>query len=216
MSAARGAGARAAGGTDEAPRPGQGRRPAALVRGEVLAAARELLLAEGMAAFTVEKVARRSGASRMTIHKWWPSRGALALDAYVAVVDERLVFEDTGDIEADLTAHMRKFVRHLCGTPAGRVVSELIGCAQTDPPLGELFRERYSGPRRARMAAVLERARDRGQLAADIDPQALIDQLWGACYFRLLVADHPVSEGFAETIVHHLLHGVGGHVTDPA
>lgn len=216
MCAARGPAAGAAGRTDAAPRPGQGRRPAALVRGEVLAAARELLLTDGMAAFTVEKVARRSGASRMTIHKWWPSRGALALDAYVAVVDERLAFEDTGDIEADLTAHMRKFVGHLCGTSGGRVVAELIGCAQTDPHLAALFRERYSGPRRARMAAVLERARERGQLAAEIDPQALIDQLWGACYFRLLVADNPLTEGFAEAIVRNLLHGAGGHVTDPA
>ena len=82
------------------PRRGRGRRPAAEVRSEVLEAAAELLFAEGMAAFTIEKVANRSGASKMTIYKWWPSKGALALDGYFHKVEPQLAFPDTGDIEA--------------------------------------------------------------------------------------------------------------------
>ena len=69
------------------PRRGRGRRPAAEVRSEVLEAAAELLFAEGMAAFTIEKVANRSGASKMTIYKWWPSKAALVMD----MLDERIV-----------------------------------------------------------------------------------------------------------------------------
>ena len=38
--------------TEQTPRRGRGRRPADEVRGEVLAAAGELLLAEGMGGFT--------------------------------------------------------------------------------------------------------------------------------------------------------------------
>jgi AcrR family transcriptional regulator len=68
-------------GTDGVPaRRGRGRRPAAQVRAEVLDAAGALLLEEGMAAFTMERVAARSGASKVTLYKWWPSKGALALD----------------------------------------------------------------------------------------------------------------------------------------
>ena len=61
--------------TDDRPRRGRGRRPATEVHTEILEAAADLLFAEGMAAFTIEKVAQRSGASKMTIYKWWPSRG---------------------------------------------------------------------------------------------------------------------------------------------
>jgi len=56
------------------PRRGRGRRPAAEVRKEILDAAAELLFAEGMGGFTIEKVANLSGASKMTIYKWWPPK----------------------------------------------------------------------------------------------------------------------------------------------
>jgi len=100
-------------------RRGRGRRPAAEVREQVLAAAGELLLAEGMAGFTIEKVAARAGASRMTIYKWWPSRGALALDGYATKVRTVLEFPDTGDIEADLRAQLHTFMRVIRDSPAG-------------------------------------------------------------------------------------------------
>ena len=86
--------------TLDRPRRGRGRRPATEVRGEILEAAAELLFAEGMGGFTIEKVANLSGASKMTIYKWWPSKGALALDGYFKRVEPVLAFPDTGDMPA--------------------------------------------------------------------------------------------------------------------
>ena len=197
-------------------RPGRGRRPAEVVERDVLAAAARLLLAEGLASFTVEKVAVASGASRVTIHKWWPSRGALALDAYFAHVDAWMRFVETGDIEADLERHLRKFVRHLQDTPAGRIISQLIGLAQTDPLLAAELRERYLRPRRALVAETLERARRAGRLAPDADPQTMVDQLWGACYFRLLAPTEELTEEFASRLVRSIMHGVAGPAGEQA
>ncbi len=100
--------------TVDGPRRRRGRRPAPEVRTEILEAAADLLFAEGMGAFTIEKVASRSGASKMTIYKWWPSKGALALDGYFHKVEPELAFPDTGDIEADLRAQLHT----LCGSSA--------------------------------------------------------------------------------------------------
>ncbi|ANY08012.1 TetR/AcrR family transcriptional regulator [Pseudonocardia sp. HH130630-07] len=186
----------------------RGRRPAAQVRGEVLTAAAELLLEHGMAAFTFERVAARSGASRTTLHKWWPSRGALALEAYFDTVRDTLAFPDSGDIGADLTEQLRAFVRLMTGGPAGRVLVEIIGAMQSDPDLATAYRERYSGPRRALAVEALERARGRGRLRADVDAEAVVDQLWGACYHRLLIPDRPVDEEFATTLVAQLMTGL--------
>src|SRR4051794_20873131 len=119
----------------ERTRRGRGRRPAAEVRAGILAAAGRLLLAEGMGAFTIERVAVEAGASKTTIYKWWPSKGALALDGYFHAVESTLAFPDTGDIGADLTTQVRAFARLITETPAGRVIAELIGQAQTDPDL---------------------------------------------------------------------------------
>ena len=134
------AAARGSADTASATRRGRGRRPAAEVRRDILTAAGALLLAEGMAAFTIERVAATAGVSKMTIYKWWPSKGALALDGYFDAVENTLAFPDTGDIEADLIAQLRAFVHLTVDTPADRVIKELIGQAQTDADLAAAFR----------------------------------------------------------------------------
>ena len=194
--------------TVDPPRRGRGRRPATEVRNEVLEAAAELLFAEGMGAVTIDKVANRSGASKMTIYKWWPSKGALALDGYFHRVDPQLVFPDTGDIEADLRAQLHTFMRVIHDSPAGRVIGELIGQAQSDPELKAAYLERYSGPRRAKAVAAMETAKSRGQLRASLDPESVVDQLWGACYHRLLLPDQPLTDEFIDALVDNLFHGI--------
>lgn len=186
----------------------RGRRPAALVRGKVLAAAGELLLAEGMGGFTIEKVAARAGSSRMTIYKWWPSKGSLALDGYASVVSHSLEFPDTGDTESDIVAQLLSFVHLVRDTPAGRVIGDLIGAAQTDSQLGVSFRERYSRPRRELAERALRRGVARGELRADFDPQVVVDQLWGAVYHRLLIPDEPLTDEFARALVANILPGL--------
>ena len=157
--------------TVDRPRRGRGRRPAAEVRDEILEAAAELLFADGMGAFTIEKVANRSGASKMTIYKWWPSKGALALDGYFHKVDPQLVFPDTGDIEADLRAQLHAFLRVIRDSPAGRVIAELIGQAQSDPELKAAYLQRYSSPRRALAVAAMEKAKAARAAAREPGPR---------------------------------------------
>ena len=196
--------------TVERPRRGRGRRPATEVHNEILEASAELLFADGMGAFTIEKVANLSGASKMTIYKWWPSKGALALDGYFHKVAPELAFADTGDIEADLRAQLHTFVRVIRDSPASRVIGELIGQAQSDPELKAAYLERYSSPRRANAVAAMEKAKQRGQLRASLDPETVVDQLWGACYHRLLLPDQPLTDEFVDALVDNLFRGIAG------
>jgi AcrR family transcriptional regulator len=187
---------------------GRGRRPAEEVLRDVLEAAGELLFDEGMAGFTIEKVAQRSGASKMTIYKWWRSKGALALDGYFHRVEPDLRFPDTGDIETDLRTQLHAFRHVVNDTPAGRVIAELIGQAQSDPDLKAAYLQRYSSPRRVTAVAALDRARQRGQLRATLDPETVVDQLWGACYHRLLLPDQPLTDQFVDALIDNLFGGI--------
>ena len=196
--------------TADRPRRGRGRRPAAEVREEILEAAAELLFDQGMGAFTIEKIASRSGASKMTIYKWWPSKGALALDGYFHKVEPELAFPDTGDIEADLRAQLHAFLRVIRGSPAGPVIAELIGQAQSDPELKAGYLQRYSSPRRALAVAAMEKAKQRGQLRGSLDCETVVDQLWGACYHRLLLPDQPLTREFVDALVDNLFRGISG------
>jgi len=153
-------------------------------------------------------VAARAGASRMTIYKWWPSKGSLALDGYATVVSHSLEFPDTRDVERDIVTQLLAFVHLVCDSRAGRVIGELIGAAQTDAELGLSFRERYSRPRRELAERTLRRGVERGELRSDFDPQVVVDQLWGAVYHRLLIPDQPLTDEFARALVANILPGL--------
>jgi hypothetical protein len=73
----------------------------------------------------------------------------------------------------------------------------------------EAYRATYSGPRRRLAVDRLESARHAGQLRAGVDAEAVVDQLWGACYHRLLLPDQPLDAPFVDHLVDHLFHGLG-------
>jgi AcrR family transcriptional regulator len=187
---------------------GRGRRPADEVRGDVLRAVGEVLLSEGIADLTFERAARLAGVSKTTLYKWWPSKGALALDGYFHAVRETLAFPDTGDIRADLLNQLHAFVRLMTTTPGGRILTELIGESQTDKDLAGAYRSLYSAERRALAGERLRRAQEQGQIRDDVDVQVVVDQLWGAVYHRLLIPDEPVTDAFADALVNNLLGGI--------
>ncbi len=191
-------------------RPGRGRRRAADVRRAVLAAAAGLLFEAGLGEVTFDKVAARSGASKVTLYKWWPSPGALALEAYFAGTEQTLTFPDTGDIEQDLLTQLQSFVDLLTGRDSGPVIAELVGAAQADPDLAAALSASYVRPRRQLAVDRLAIARDHGQIRPDVDLEVIVDQLWGACYHRLLlpVPDQPITTAFTAALVRNLMHGI--------
>nr|WSW67642.1 TetR/AcrR family transcriptional regulator C-terminal ligand-binding domain-containing protein [Streptomyces sp. NBC_00995] len=191
-------------------RRGRGRRPAAEVRQAVLDSAGAMLFEAGLPGITFEKVAVRAGASKMTLYKWWPSPGALAFEAYFTAVEDTLAFADTGDIARDLTAQLHSFVGLLTGRPAGPVIAQFVGAAQTDPALAGALAKHYIHPRRRLAAERLTRAQRAGQIRAEVDPQVVVDQLWGACYHRLMMPDEPLDCAFADALIDNLLRGIGG------
>ncbi|MET0928113.1 MAG: TetR/AcrR family transcriptional regulator [Aeromicrobium sp.] len=188
-------------------RPGRGRRPSAAVRAAVLDATSDLMFEGGVPSVTFDRVAAHAGVSKTTVYKWWPTPGALAAEAYFARTEETLEFPDTGDLRTDILTQLRAFVDLLTGQGGGRVIAQLIGAAQTDPVLSAAVSESYTKPRRQLAVDCFERARERGQLRPDVDLDILVDQLWGACYNRLLVPDEPITTEFADALVENTLRG---------
>ncbi|MFD7713185.1 TetR/AcrR family transcriptional regulator C-terminal ligand-binding domain-containing protein [Streptomyces sp. NPDC059786] len=192
-------------------KPGRGRRRAEDVRHATLTAAADLLLAEGVHALTFSKVAARAGVSKMTLYKWWPSPGALAFDAYFDTFEETLAFPDTGDIRRDLTTQLHAFVDLL--NRNGPAISGIVGAAQGDPDLAEALSTHYVEERRRLAVERLTRAREAGQIRAEVDLETIVDQLWGAAYHRLLMPAQPLTTQFADRLVANLFLGVA---PDPA
>jgi AcrR family transcriptional regulator len=173
----------------------------------ILEAAADLLIEGGLAAMTFESIAAQAGVSKVTIYKWWPSRGAVAVDAYFHRHKEAYSFDDTGDVARDLTTQLRLLIQAFRGR-AGEVMAELIGQAQTDPGLAETLRSGWLQPRREATAEVLRRAVDRSQIRPDVDIPTVMDELYAPLYWRLMMRHLPLDDDLADELVRNTLDGV--------
>jgi AcrR family transcriptional regulator len=192
--------------TDSAAPARPGRPRSERARLAIMEAAADLLIEGGLSAATIEAIAARACVSKVTIYKWWPTRGAVAIDAYFHRYRLTITFEDTGDVAHDLTVQIEALADAFRGR-AGEVMAELIGQAQSDPALAEMLRERWIQPRREMAGAVLRRGVERGQIRPDVDIEILMDQLYAPLYYRLIVRHQPLGQTIAATLVRTLLDG---------
>ena len=85
-------------------------------RRAILAAAFELVGEVGYAKLRIEGIAARAGVGKQTIYRWWPSKGAVLFDAFLALAEDAEgvpALPDTGDLAADLKLVLRATVAEL-------------------------------------------------------------------------------------------------------
>jgi AcrR family transcriptional regulator len=207
-------GGRIPGAQEETPRApmaepgGRGRPRSEEADRAILAAATELLAERGLGGMSMEEVAARAGVGKATIYRRWPSRGALALDAFLAEFQAQQPLPDTGTLRGDLLAALRGWIRSVTRTPAGRMLAGLIAEAQRDPALAAAWRHRVIEPLRARNTVLLDRAIERGEIPAGTDKDVVLDMLFGAAYHRLLNGHRPLTDQFARQVVDLIVAGV--------
>lgn len=170
-------------------------------RQAVLEAADDLLAEKGLAGVTMEGIAASAGVAKQTIYRWWSSKVDVLMDAFLQDAAEDLIPADHGDLTRDLRAHLHQLAYFLSRSDPGAVFRALIGQAQHDPVFAAAFRTRYLDEQRRRDRLPLERAVQRGQLAADLDVAAEVDQLVGPIYYRVLVSGEPVDQDFTDQLV---------------
>src|SRR5512142_1481611 len=113
----------------------------------ILTATADLLAERGLAAMSIEEVAARAGVGKTTIYRRWPSKGLLALDAFVISFRAEQPLPDTGSLRGDLLSALRAWVRATTQTPMGPMLTGLIAEAQHDPERRGAWRDRGLEPR---------------------------------------------------------------------
>jgi AcrR family transcriptional regulator len=167
-----------------------------------------LLAERGLAAMSIEEVAARAGVGKATIYRRWPSKGLLALDAFVASFREQQPLPDTGTLRGDLLAALRAWVRAVTRTPMGPMLADLIAEAQHDPELRGAWRDRVLEPMRTQHRIMLDRAMARGEIPATVNREVVLDLFFGAAEHRLLLGHLPMTEAFIAEVVEVILRGV--------
>ena len=182
-------------------RPGRGKPRDENLRETILKAAGDILLEKGYKRFTIEGVAARAKASKVTIYKWWPSKGALALDGYVHGITDSIAFPQSGSARQDVEAQLVALILKLTTTPNGRAIMELIGAAQEDPDLKRELSIRYIQPRREIAGQSFARLFGWDPVESRETLEAITDQVYGAIYNRLLFGLPGLDAAFAVQLV---------------
>lgn len=172
-------------------------------RQRVLQAALEVLDDDGLAGFTMEAVARRAGASKATLYRHWPTTGALMIDA-MDVTFQPFPTPDTGQVDTDVAQILTAFVTLLEHTPFPRRLAAFIDAAERDPALAALHAD-LTRRRREPLLVVLARARERGQLPKDIDPELVTDLLTGPFFYRRFIAHRPIPSDLVNDVIAQVL-----------
>jgi AcrR family transcriptional regulator len=163
-------------------RPRSSEADAAIVRATL-----ELLVAEGYRALSVERVARAAGVGKATIYRRHRTKPELVAAAVRHLHADLAVPEDTGSFAGDFAAVAAQLEASGSRTGAYSLMPRMLAEAAGDPELHEIFTTYLVSPRRRVLAVLIDRAKDRGEIRPDVDPEVAIDLIAGPMIYRLLI-----------------------------
>lgn len=172
----------------------------------VRAAALSLAYEGGVQHATVERIAEQSGVAKTTIYRRWPNAAAIVMEAYLAEIAPLIPYRRNGSVEATFIATVRRLVAALRG-PRGDMLRHLLAASQSDDQLRQAFWDNWIKPRREHAKAVIAEAQAQRQIRSDIDADVLIDQVFGAVYYRLMIPYEDMSGPYVERLVTQVFKG---------
>ncbi|KWV52365.1 transcriptional regulator [Bradyrhizobium macuxiense] len=178
----------------------RGRPRSAATTAAILQSAYTLMATTGLAATTIDAIARHSNVSKMTIYKWWPSREALLIDAFLDQASRAVPLPATGIPVARIRRHVATYAEALQGE-FGRVQLAVISECISKAGSAELFYERYLGLRRSKMLETIIAGQRDGSIGAGGTPGDLYDAIYGSLFYRYVFGIKPLSAAYARNLV---------------
>ncbi|MFH9614560.1 TetR/AcrR family transcriptional regulator [Streptomyces pratensis] len=173
----------------------------------------------GYAKTTIEGIAARAGVGKQTIYRWWPSKAAVLMDAFLDMGARQAAeadaagggehgIPDTGDLAADLKLVLRATVDELNDPVAEAPTRALAAEGIIDPVLGAQFVESLLEPQLQLYVTRLRAAQAAGEVRADVDPRIALELLIAPLTHRWLLRTLPLTHAYADAVVDHALRGL--------
>ena len=175
---------------------------------KIFATALALLDERGYAGISIEAISQKSGVAKTTIYRWWPTKAAVVLDAYIHTSVRQIQVPPKGSLDQRLKTFVGETCRALRTSSAGPAMAALMVEAQNDPSIRDLFRDRWIASRREALRSILQQAQKPDQSAHASEVEISIDSIYGAIWYRLLNEHAPLSEKFATQLAEQVLAGL--------
>ncbi len=151
----------------------------------ILQATLALLAEVGFEAMSIEAIASRAGVGKTTIYRRYASKGELVAEA-IENIREEVVIPDTGQLATDLAALIQNAAQ-ITLNPLGRqAVVMIVGSAASNPEFAQIYWDKYLQPRRQAFAMVIERAKARQEVPADLHPELFFDAMSSIMLYGLI------------------------------
>ncbi len=176
------------------------------IRARVMPAVLDELAHWGVERFSIEALAQRHHIDAATVYRYWGDRRQLIVDAALTDVESICGASDTGSLREDLLDLARKVTGRI-NTEVGRtmlrsMVMDRRGYHDEDTRL-RFWRAHFAAVR-----AVVDRARERGELREDVNTLAAVQIVLAPLNIRALYSDMPVDDDYCATIADMAWHAL--------
>ncbi|MFE1885662.1 TetR/AcrR family transcriptional regulator [Streptomyces diastatochromogenes] len=193
-------------------------RPDGPVRGRPRSEAVERAILEGvvklledgvpLAELSIERVARTAGVGKATIYRRWRGKEELFVDVVRAAEPPDPVLPGTS-LRDDLVVLLESLRQRGLASRSSAILHNVYAQMKSSPKIWAAYHASVIAPRRALALDVLRRARQRGELRADVDLELANDMFMGPMLVRSVMRpDADLPEGLAEQIVDTVLEGL--------
>jgi AcrR family transcriptional regulator len=167
----------------------------------IAAATESVLLADGYAAVSIDRIAKLAGTTRAAVYRRAKSRGELV----VGLLIRRFGIDpapDSGELATDLRLVQELQAAFFADPVVQAGLAGILSDIRSDPGLAAVVFERFIAPRRQSVAAMLDRAARRNEIAPVADAARISDILTGPLLLRALIPTiGPIDDVLIDTTI---------------
>jgi AcrR family transcriptional regulator len=175
-------------------------------RASILDTAYGFLRGHPVSAISIIHIARKAGVSTATVYRWWSTKEALLLDAFLYKADHEPVLGCGGLPLERLKEYILQVGRIFTGEN-GAVVARLLTAIQEDQALRKEFLNRIYSPRDKEIRSVVNEAIKRGDLPGELEISIFLDSIIGPLLARLLFRHEQIDESFVAAVFENVVAG---------
>ncbi len=188
------------------PQRSAGRPRSEASRTSIIETAYRFLQTHPASEISIIHIARAAGVSTATVYRWWSTKEALLLDAFLHTADHEMVLKCGGSPLERLKEYILQVGRFFTGDN-GIAVARLIGAIQDSATLRKEFLRRVYSPRNKEIRAIVNEAIKRGDLPADLRITVFLDSIIGPLLARLLFRHAKIDEAFVGVVFENVIAG---------